>query len=125
MKKLDKIIILGIVILSLGMFLSYKLINSKKYDNLYAEIYIDNVLNRKIEMVDGHNEQFTISNAYGKNVIDVQGKKIRISDADCPDKICVKDGFISKSGQMIVCLPHKLIIEIKGTNKVNVDIQSY
>ena len=34
--------------------------------------------------------------------------------ANCNDALCVKQGNISKVGQTIICLPHKLIIEIKG-----------
>lgn len=42
---------------------------------------------------------------------------ISIEDADCPDKICLKQGFINKPGQSIICLPHKLVIEIIGDTK--------
>ncbi len=37
----------------------------------------------------------------------------RSHQADCHDKICVKTGAISQKGEVIACLPHKLIIEIK------------
>ncbi|MFD2729972.1 NusG domain II-containing protein [Enterococcus camelliae] len=47
------------------------------------------------------------------NIIEVSGNKIRISDANCGDLICVQRGWISKKGESIVCLPHKLVIEIQ------------
>ncbi|MFR4337598.1 MAG: NusG domain II-containing protein [Lachnospira pectinoschiza] len=37
-----------------------------------------------------------------------------MTDADCPDKLCVKTGMISKTGETIVCLPHRVVVEIIG-----------
>ena len=50
------------------------------------------------------------------NTIDVQPGKIHIVDADCPDKLCVKTGWLSQPGQTAVCPPHKLVITIEGKN---------
>lgn len=33
-------------------------------------------------------------------------------DADCPDKICENEGFLSKDGQTAVCLPRKVSLTI-------------
>lgn len=35
-----------------------------------------------------------------------------IETADCPDELCVNSGKISKSGESIICLPHKLVVRI-------------
>ena len=48
------------------------------------------------------------------NLIEVKGNRIRIKEADCGDQICVRRGWIDQSGETIVCLPHKLIIEVKS-----------
>lgn len=45
-----------------------------------------------------------------KNIIEIKDGKIRVSDADCPDKICVNTGWLS-AGIPIVCLPNRLVIE--------------
>lgn len=45
----------------------------------------------------------------GYNIIDITERSIRVSDASCPDKTCVKMGRLV-SGVPIVCLPHKLVI---------------
>lgn len=34
------------------------------------------------------------------------------TDADCPDKICENEGFLSKDGQTAVCLPRKVSLTI-------------
>ena len=50
----------------------------------------------------------------GHNTIIIKDASIAVADADCPDKICVKTGFASQNGDVIACLPHELIIEVKG-----------
>ena len=55
----------------------------------------------------------------GQNHLVIAGGKASIVEADCPDGICVKQGKISHTGQTIVCLPHKLVIEITGKAQEN------
>lgn len=61
----------------------------------------------------------------GYNIIRVENGKIGIKDADCPDKTCVHMGMTSSKNFPITCLPHKLIIQIKGedtsTSNLKVD----
>ncbi len=46
----------------------------------------------------------------------VNDNRIKIIDANCPDQICVHHAAISKPGQTIVCLPHKVLVEVKSSN---------
>ncbi len=48
------------------------------------------------------------------NTIQISDAKVKVIDADCPDKLCVKQGKISFNGETIVCLPNKLVVEITG-----------
>ena len=61
----------------------------------------------KIVELDSESEQtFTVySDGGGYNVIKVSGGAISVSDADCPDKICVKTAPVSDGIQPIVCMP--------------------
>jgi len=49
-----------------------------------------------------------------RNVVEVAGGRVRVADADCPDRLCVRQGWISRDGESIVCLPHKLIVTVRG-----------
>lgn len=51
---------------------------------------------------------------YGHNTIHVEPGAISVTAADCPDKICVNQGRITGAGVPIVCIPHRLIIQIEG-----------
>ena len=48
------------------------------------------------------------------NVVEVAGGRVRVLEADCPDKLCVRQGWISRDGESIVCLPHKLVVTVRG-----------
>ena len=47
--------------------------------------------------------------------MEVRAGAIRVSEADCPDKICVGMGWLTDGAFPIVCLPHRLMIRLKGT----------
>lgn len=60
------------------------------------------------------------------NHIIIKDGYVYLKDANCPDELCVKQGKISDIGQSIVCLPHRLVIEItsKDNNTDNgLDVQ--
>lgn len=48
------------------------------------------------------------------NRVTVSGGKVAVTDADCPDRVCVRTGAIDSQGQVIACLPHKLIVTVEG-----------
>lgn len=50
----------------------------------------------------------------GKNVLAIRDGKAYMETADCPDKLCVKQGAIGREGESIICLPHKLVIQVIG-----------
>ena len=56
----------------------------------------------------------TLEDGRGRNTVLVERGRICVSEADCPDQICVKQGWISDGTVPIVCLPHRLVIEITG-----------
>lgn len=55
-----------------------------------------------------------ISENGGTNTVRVENGKIGIIHASCPDKICVKQGFIANGVLPIVCLPNKLSVVVTG-----------
>lgn len=56
----------------------------------------------------------------GHNTIRVENGKIGIIHASCPDKICVKQGFITNGTLPIVCLPNKLsVVVVNGNDELD------
>ncbi|MCR4651301.1 MAG: NusG domain II-containing protein [Lachnospiraceae bacterium] len=58
--------------------------------------------------------ELKIEDEWGINVIEIRDGEARVSKADCPDKICMKTGSISRNTETIVCLPHRLVVTIEG-----------
>lgn len=54
----------------------------------------------------------TVTTSLGSNVVVVSDDSVHVEEADCPNNDCVKQGAISNVGEQIVCLPHKLWVEI-------------
>ena len=48
------------------------------------------------------------------NTVEVSGGRVRVSEADCPDRLCVRQGWAAFDGESIVCLPHKLVVTVRG-----------
>jgi hypothetical protein len=58
-------------------------------------------------------------------VIEITGGRARVVSSDCPNKICVATGWISKPSQIIVCIPQGVTIRIEGDKtKTKVDTVS-
>ncbi|NLO36614.1 MAG: NusG domain II-containing protein [Clostridiaceae bacterium] len=55
-----------------------------------------------------------VSGAYHYHLVYTDGR-IRFAEADCPDKICVRTGWISRPGQIAACVPGDLILKLTGT----------
>lgn len=57
---------------------------------------------------------YDVDTEYGHNTIHIAPSCISVSEADCPDGICVAQGAISSSGVPIICMPHHLTVKIEG-----------
>ena len=117
-KKRDVILFLVLVILGAGSFILIK--NNLKPGN-EAEVYVDGSLVQTIDMTS--DDIYVFDTSYGTNTVVVEGGEIRVSEADCTDKICVNMGGVSRSGETITCLPHKLVIEVHNDKKNDYDIK--
>ena len=59
--------------------------------------------------------------AGGKNVLVIRDGKAYMQEADCPDGLCVRQRAISKKGESIICLPHKLAVEVTAGDEAETD----
>lgn len=126
MKPLDIIIIILVVITSMVTLGIFQMTTKGNYDEKYIEISVDGEIIETIVLDENTGaEPFTIKTELGTNVIEIANDSAAIIQADCPDELCVKDGSISEPGEIVVCLPHKVVIEIKGKSSSEVDDISY
>ena len=56
------------------------------------------------------------------NVLEIQNGQAAVTGANCGDHTCVRTGAVSRAGESIICLPHRLEIRIIGGADSSVDI---
>ncbi|MCD7948489.1 MAG: NusG domain II-containing protein [Oscillospiraceae bacterium] len=67
---------------------------------------------------------FTITDGAWENTVEVKPGAIRVSDANCPDQICVSNDWRGKGASPIVCLPHRLVISFEHDPDAAIDVVS-
>ena len=55
------------------------------------------------------------------NVLQIADGQAAVIEANCGDHTCVRTGAVSREGETIVCLPHRLIVEIRGGDSSDFD----
>src|SRR5699024_9202117 len=117
--KGDKGLVVFVVVLTL-LSLIYIKKQAFSNDDRYVSIQVDGeeikqiIFDKKLE-----GNKIPIETEFGYNLVELGDGEVRVIEASCPDQIDVKQGYISKIGETIVCLPNKLVIEIKGMDGDN------
>ncbi len=117
-KRWDIIIIVLLVLISFLPFaiFSYQQTGlAKEGSELVAIITVDNEVIKEINLTghEGTDIHEIVLDDGDYNTIEVKNEQIRVKAANCPDQVDVLTGFVSKPGQTIICLPHRLVVEIQ------------
>ena len=111
------------LILVIVVCLLYLLLTPQSCGSCVADIYQDGHLIESISL--GQVQEFYTIEIKGDsgytNLIEVQPGKIGIVRADCPDRLCVRQGFLETPAIPIVCLPNKLVIRLRPESGVTAD----
>lgn len=112
--------IILIVVLFIFAIMTIVLMVLEQEDGARVLVKIDGQIEREFSLFDDttYNIEFE-DGSY--NVLVIEDGYVQIIEASCPDQICVKHREISKSGETIVCLPNKLVIEIDSEYQSEID----
>ena len=104
MKKIDKMLAAGLLLAAvlLGIFLF-----AGKEEGTRAVVTIDGTEYGSYAL----DKEQAIDLGTG-NHLEIRGGEIRMTEADCPDQICVHTGWIDQEHDMIVCMPNKVVVQI-------------
>lgn len=121
MKKIDTCLLFIVLAITFISLIAVKLYQSQNFNthSLKATITLDGQIVKEImlsEVTTTYTEQISIGNNEF-NTIEISHNHIRIIDSSCPDKTCVKHGYVHMNATPAVCLPHKLIITVENTSK--------
>ena len=107
MKKRDIILIASVLIVAAALFLVLEL-TKEAGARVIVKIDGQEVAEYSLE------ENGTHPLNGGTNILVIENGKAYLSDATCPDKLCVHQGKISMTGETITCLPNKLTVTVYG-----------
>jgi len=83
----------------------------------YALISIDGIEIDRLALYDGAQMMITYTKEDGLvgqqfNIVEIDGKRVRVKRDNSPDQIGVSMGWASRPGQVIIVLPHRFLIHI-------------
>jgi hypothetical protein len=111
--KRDILIIIILILTALIIWLCFTYMGSYT-DVRQAEIVYNNSVIKVLDLsVDG---QYTVPEAPDM-VFEVKDGKARVLSSDCPDKVCVNSGWLSRAGQCAVCLPNRITLRLTPTEQ--------
>ncbi len=116
----DIILALAVLVAAGGIWLGTELL---KEDGSFAVVTVNGVETARYSL-DTDAEIRLESENGGYNILIIKDGKADITDASCPDHVCVDQRAISKTGEAITCLPNKTVITVVGIEEAEVDFES-
>lgn len=117
LKRNDILLVLGILLAALAILLFSLLLPGKAGSTVI--VTVDGTEEARFPLQE--DTEYTIQTEKGINYLKIKDGTASITDADCPDKLCVHQHPISKKGETLVCLPHKVIISVSSDNAAEFD----
>lgn len=116
-KKLEAISVIGLITFALiSHFLTNMVFKKRSKDILIISNGIQ-ITSINDTIIDNNTYgTFTLNSENGDyNTLEIHNGKIKCIDSNCPDKLCVSHGYLNEDidNDMIVCAPHRLIIQYK------------
>ena len=110
MNRRDLILVAALLLLAGGVRLGIYLYGYFT-SGAFAEVSIDGEVLQTYP-IDTDREVMLETDDGHYNLLSIKDGKADITEADCRDGICVHHPPVSKPGETIVCLPHKLVVTI-------------
>ncbi len=105
--KSDVILLVVIVLLALVALVFFRL-NARS--GAVVQISVDGTVVGEFSL--NQNISYQADTELGKNLVVIENGQALVYEADCPDGVCVNHYPIKNVGEVIICLPHKLVVEV-------------
>ncbi len=122
--KYDRGIIVSVLILTIFVYIFIGVgISNHTPDSV--EIKVDGKLYANYKLSEVQSQKvINISTSFGENTLKITNDGAEMIYSNCKDRLDVKCGKITKSGQMIICIPNRITVELLG-NRDKVDKVTY
>ncbi len=123
MKKADLYLLAGCLLLALLSFFLYKIYYHEEGSTVV--ITVDGTERQRLPLDEDIRFSIPGSEDANPNVLTIRDGFASMTEAYCPDKLCMHQKKINKKGETIICLPRKIVISIDGTDKNDIDGVAY
>ncbi len=113
-KKTDFIIILFTVAATLALVFALRVTaaGSEGAEGKIVRVLINGELVGSYALEE--DRDIALDTARGHNLVRIRDGEVFMAEADCPDGYCVEQGRISGGARSIICLPHRVVVEVIG-----------
>ena len=118
--RADVLLIAALLVLALGIFAVQRL---SREEGALAVVYVNGERTAAYPLSEDTTVTLHAPNG-GENVLVIFGGTADVTEANCPDGICVRAKPIRYEGETIVCLPNKTEIRVEGASKSDMDLVS-
>ena len=116
MKRLDLILIAGVLVLAGIIYLVFL---GSAEDGGKAVITVDGQVVQELPLDE--DTTYQVETPEGYNIVEIKDGSADVIEADCRDGLCADQKRIHKTGETIVCLPHKMVVTIEAGTENTVD----
>lgn len=119
MKKADFILIAAVTLIA-GILLFF-LYGVNSSSGAYVQIEVDSKVIETLPLNENTTREITTEND-GTNILVIENGYAKMTEANCPDKTCTNQKRISRNGESIICLPHKIVVSVikeKSTDDID------
>jgi len=120
MKLGDKLLFIIICVTTIA-YLGLSRLNEPDIDTLYVQISQNGTILHKLQLKDIEETKLTFEWDGKYNIVKITNEYVEIIEANCPNQQCVIQGRINRPGQSIICLPHRLVVELKANEGSEID----
>lgn len=117
--RADLLLIAALLILAGAFLLWQRLVRRPGGE---AVVYVNGVRTAAYPLDTDTEIRLETADGSSYNVLRIEDGTARVTDAGCPDKLCVHMHPIRWAGESITCLPNRTVIQIEGGASAGVDI---
>ena len=120
-RKTDLYLIAGLLLVAVTLFVGIRLYGKMTTTEAVAVVTVDGKEYGRYPLEKNHTETIHLSDG-SYNTFEVRDGYVSMTDASCPDQICVNHSRISKKNETIVCLPDKVVITVENGEEAEIDV---
>lgn len=119
-RRADLLLIAALLVFALGLFAVQRL---TREEGALAVVYVNGERSAAYPLGEDTTVTLRAPNG-GYNLLVISDGAAAVTEASCPDGVCIRTGRVQYEGETIVCLPNKTEIRIEGAASSGIDLVS-